>query len=144
MQVFKKSRTALATAMTSAALLGAASVAAVTIAFDGDSTATASQVTVTNAAPAASSSSSTVGEIYKRSAAAVVEITVTSAGQASPLGGNGGTQQAQGSGFVYDTDGHVITNQHVVDGAESVSVKFANGKTTRPRWSAPTRRPTSP
>ena len=37
MQVFKNSRTALATAMTSAALLGAASAAAVTIAFDGDS-----------------------------------------------------------------------------------------------------------
>jgi putative serine protease PepD len=129
MQVFKNSRTALATAMTSAALLGAGTVAAVTIAFDGDSTATASQVTVTSAAPAASSSSSTVGEIYKRSAAAVVEITVTSAGQASQLGGSGGTQQAQGSGFVYDTDGHVITNQHVVDGAESVSVKFADGKT---------------
>ena len=59
----------------------------------------------------------------------MVKITVTSAGQASPLGGSGGTQQAQGSGFVYDTQGHVITNQHVVDGAQSVSVKFANGKT---------------
>ncbi|HWL32697.1 MAG TPA: trypsin-like peptidase domain-containing protein [Gaiellaceae bacterium] len=128
MQVFKNSRTALATAMTSAALLGAGGVAALTIAFDDDATATAPQVTVTSAAPAASSSS-TVGEIYKRSAAAVVEITAASAGQASPMGGGGGTQQAQGSGFVYDTDGHVITNQHVVDGAESVSVKFADGKT---------------
>ena len=129
MQVFKNSRTALAAAMTSAALLGAGSVAALTIAFDEDATATPQQVPVTSAAPAASSSTSTVGEIYKRSADSVVEITVTSAGQASPLGGNGGTQQAQGSGFVYDTQGHVITNQHVVDGAESVSVKFANGKT---------------
>jgi putative serine protease PepD len=129
MQVFKNSRTALATAMASAALVGAGGVAAVAVALDNDSAATASQVTVTSASPAASTSTSTVGEIYKRSADAVVEITVTSAGQASPLGGSGGTQQAQGSGFVYDTQGHVITNQHVVDGAESVSVKFANGKT---------------
>jgi putative serine protease PepD len=130
MQVFKNSRTALATAMTSAALLGAASVAGLTLAFDdGAPAASPQQVTVTNSAAAASSNTSTVGEIYKRSADAVVKITVTSAGQASPLGGSGGTQQAQGSGFVYDTQGHVITNQHVVDGAESVSVKFANGKT---------------
>src|SRR5919197_4497834 len=34
-----------------------------------------------------------------------------------------------GSGFVYDTAGHVITNQHVVDGATSVRVTFWNGKT---------------
>ena len=130
MQVFKNSRTALATAMTSAALLGAASVAGLTLVLDDGAPAAApQQVTVTNSAAAASSSTSTVGQIYKRSADAVVKITVTSAGQASPLGGSGGTQQAQGSGFVYDTQGHVITNQHVVDGAQSVSVKFANGKT---------------
>jgi putative serine protease PepD len=129
MQLFRKSRTALATAMAGAALIGAGSAAAVAIAVDGDDAPAASpQVTVTNAAPAASSSSSTVGEIYKRSAASVVEITVTSSGQADPLGG-GGAQQAQGSGFVYDTEGHVITNQHVVDGAESVSLTFPSGKT---------------
>ena len=37
--------------------------------------------------------------------------------------------QAQGSGFVYDEQGHIITNQHVVDGAESVSVRFSDGST---------------
>src|SRR5207244_10189696 len=31
--------------------------------------------------------------------------------------------------FVYGTDGHSITNQHVVDGATSISVKFWNGAT---------------
>ena len=123
-------RRKLATAMTSAALIGAGGVAAVAVALDDDTATTAApQVTVTSAAPAASSETSTIGEIYKASAAAVVEITVSSAGQTNQFGGGGGTQQAQGSGFVYDTEGHVITNQHVVDGAESVSVKFANGKT---------------
>jgi putative serine protease PepD len=34
----------------------------------------------------------------------------------------------QGSGFVYYADGHIVTNQHVVEGATSVSVKFWNGK----------------
>ena len=50
------------------------------------------------------------------------------AGETTPFGGGGGTQ-AQGSGFVYDDEGHVITNQHVVDGAETVSVTFADGST---------------
>ena len=119
----KRSRTMLATAMTSAALIGAASVAAVTAFVDSDS-ATAPQVTVSGEAQPTADSSSSVAAIYKNSSEAVVEIAVTSGG-----GSGGGTQQAQGSGFVYDEQGHVITNQHVVDGAESVEVTFSNGKT---------------
>jgi putative serine protease PepD len=126
----KKSRAAIATALAAAALAGAGGAAAVAAALGDDPMAApATQVTVTNASAAATAGSSTVGQIYKRTSAAVVEITVTSAGQADPLGGSQRTQQAQGSGFVYDTQGHVITNQHVVDGAQSVSVRFANGKT---------------
>ena len=128
MQLFKNPRVAVATAATSAALVGAGAVAAVSVALDDDPAASPTQVTVAQATPAASSSA-TIGSIYKRSSASVVEITVGSSGEASPFGGDGGTQQAQGSGFVYDTEGHVITNQHVVDGAETVSVKFANGET---------------
>jgi putative serine protease PepD len=37
--------------------------------------------------------------------------------------------QGQGSGWVYDTDGHIVTNDHVVEGAESVSVTFWDGST---------------
>src|SRR5215203_1388794 len=125
----KNSRAAIATALAAAALAGAGGAAAVAAALGDDPMVPATQVAVTNGSAAASAGSSTVGQIYKRTSAAVVEITVTSAGQADPLGGSQGTQQAQGSGFVYDTQGHVITNQHVVDGAQSVSVRFANGKT---------------
>jgi S1-C subfamily serine protease len=32
-----------------------------------------------------------------------------------------------GSGFVFDSDGHVITNQHVVEGSSEVEVDFASG-----------------
>ena len=41
-----------------------------------------------------------------------------------------GTTQGQGSGsgFVWDTDGHVVTNYHVIQGAKSVLVKFSNGR----------------
>jgi putative serine protease PepD len=41
------------------------------------------------------------------------------------------TPQGQGSGFVYDAEGHIITNQHVVSDASSVSVKLWNGKSYR-------------
>ncbi|HKI52620.1 MAG TPA: trypsin-like peptidase domain-containing protein [Anaerolineales bacterium] len=34
---------------------------------------------------------------------------------------------SQGSGFVFDTDGHVVTNQHVVDGESTVEVSFSTG-----------------
>src|SRR6185436_16200015 len=129
MQVFKNSRAAVATGLAGAALIGAGGATAVAVALGDDPVAAQAQVTVSNATPAASAGSTTVGQIYKRTSASVVEITVTSAGQATPFGDGQGTQQAQGSGFVYDTQGHVITNQHVVDGAQSVSVRFANGKT---------------
>ena len=33
-------------------------------------------------------------------------------------------QEAQGSGFVWDTQGHIVTNNHVVDGATQISVMF--------------------
>ncbi len=33
----------------------------------------------------------------------------------------------QGSGFVIDTEGHIVTNQHVVEGAEEIEVDFPSG-----------------
>ena len=127
--LFKNPRTKLAAATTSAALIGAGGVAAVYVAFGADDSAVVRQVTVNpDAVQAANSATSSISDIYKRTYKSVVEITVSSTADTSPLGG-GGTQQAQGSGFVYDDQGHVITNQHVVDGARSVKVTFWNGKT---------------
>src|SRR6185503_14594585 len=37
------------------------------------------------------------------------------------------TDQGQGSGFVYDSDGHIVTNYHVIDGARTVEVRFTSG-----------------
>jgi S1-C subfamily serine protease len=37
-------------------------------------------------------------------------------------------QEGTGSGFVYDRQGHIVTNYHVVENAESVSVAFASGE----------------
>ena len=37
------------------------------------------------------------------------------------------TDQGQGSGFVYDGEGHIITNYHVVEGATTIEVRFTSG-----------------
>jgi serine protease Do len=48
-------------------------------------------------------------------------------GQGSPRGGDQVfKQQALGSGFIIDTKGHVVTNAHVIDGADDVKVKLAD------------------
>ena len=37
------------------------------------------------------------------------------------------TGASLGSGFMFDSEGHVVTNQHVVEGASEVEVSFASG-----------------
>ena len=84
------------------------------------------------AAPAArtQATSLSVNEIYRRNVRGVVQITVSQQSQTSPypFGGGGGSSQAQGSGFVYDSKGDIVTNEHVVAGASSIRVTFSDGK----------------
>ena len=40
-----------------------------------------------------------------------------------------GTENAEGSGFVYSESGYLVTNQHVVEGANRVKVTFTDGST---------------
>ena len=41
-----------------------------------------------------------------------------------------GAVSAQGSGFVWDTQGHIVTNNHVVENAYNITVTFSDGTTT--------------
>ena len=41
------------------------------------------------------------------------------------------TELGSGSGFVYDTDGHIVTNNHVVAGASIIEVVFADKSRAR-------------
>jgi putative serine protease PepD len=117
----------LAAALVAGALIGVGGGAATYAALSPGNTKTVvRQVTVSDSQPA-SSSALTVHAIYTRTHKGVVEITV-SEGSADPFGGSR-SRQAQGSGFVYDAEGRIVTNQHVVDGASSISVRLWNGKT---------------
>jgi putative serine protease PepD len=114
------------TGLVLAAGTGAATYAAIA---SGEPETVVRQVTVADATPAAASSDVSVADVYRRAHASVVEITVTTQSSSGlPFGRESETQQAQGSGFVYDEQGHIVTNQHVVDGAESISVLFPNGQ----------------
>jgi putative serine protease PepD len=117
----------LVAALVAGAFIGVGGGAATYAALSSGNTKTVvRQVTVGDSQPASSSSGLSVNAIYQRTHKGVVEITVSGRTQESPFGGQ--TQQAQGSGFVYDTEGRIVTNEHVVDGAQSVSVKLWNGK----------------
>jgi putative serine protease PepD len=123
----RRSRPTLIASLLAAACLGAGGGAVAYATLSGGDTVV-KQVTVKQAESVASSSAPlSVNQIYRKANRGVVEITVTTGGGNSQFGGGGG--QAQGSGWVYDSDGHIVTNDHVVDGAQSISVRFWNGKT---------------
>lgn len=61
-------------------------------------------------------------EIFEKSEAGVVRINVKRP-NTDPRGIGG-----VGSGFVYDSNGHIITNDHVVENAEKLTVTFLDGR----------------
>ena len=75
----------------------------------------------------------TVADIYKRVSPGVV--FVSSSGGAtggSGLLGGGQAQAATGSGFVYDDQGHIVTNDHVVEGFDTFSVRIGSDEKELP------------
>jgi serine protease Do len=82
-------------------------------------------------------------QVYQQVSPSVVNIQVIEGGAASannssrtpgfPFSFGTPAQQAPsmalGSGFVWDTSGNIVTNNHVVSGASKITVKFADGMT---------------
>src|SRR6476620_1013369 len=108
-----------AAALVAGAVAGAGSYAA--FGTDGANTTTVVQQPVAAGSPASSTKTMSVNGVYRAARDGVVEITVTTSQGGSsnnspfPFGGSGSQQsQAQGSGWVYDTSGHIVTNDHVV------------------------------
>jgi S1-C subfamily serine protease len=82
-----------------------------------------------------SSSQSPLTQIFKRVENSVVQITSTNPNPNLQIIINGNPLQSQstrlGSGFIYDKQGHIITNNHVIDGSKTAEVNFVDGNTYR-------------
>jgi putative serine protease PepD len=123
----RRLRTPLIASLLAAACLGAGGGALLYAAFGSNGDTIVRRVTVNNTQPTASSSAPlSVNDIYRRAYKGVVEIKIS--GTVNSFGGPQPTQ-AEGSGWVYDSKGDIVTNEHVVDGANSIKVTFWNGKT---------------
>ena len=109
---------------------GAASVGVVVAvlalagAFDGSDTTVRAQTTSPPpaTAPASTGETSDVASIYSRVSPGVVFVQANSGRGQLPFPGGG--QAASGSGFVIDDQGHIVTNDHVVEGADQFRVRF--------------------
>jgi len=65
-------------------------------------------------------SNAQLNQIYNQTRESVVLIVVTIS-----------SGKAQGSGFVYDKQGRIITNNHVVEGASQIAVTFIDGTVSK-------------
>lgn len=89
----------------------------------------------TQVSPISTSSKSglTIAEIAKKVSPAVVGVSTKSISQYSDMFGFSDGQSSEddgmGSGIIINSDGYILTNYHVIQGAQSISVILSNKKT---------------
>jgi putative serine protease PepD len=111
-----------------ALLVGSGAGAAIYAGTNGSSGSSTSTVVASVPAQPASTTATGLVQLYKDTAPGVVDITVNTT-SSSGFGDQNAT--AEGSGFEIDAQGHIVTNQHVVDGATAITVRFQSGKTAK-------------
>src|SRR6266536_2307625 len=101
-----------------ASVLGGAAGTGIAVGLRDDGPTHTATTTVAASAPAAERSTSALSarDIYRRASGSVAYVTARS-----------GAGTATGSGFVIASDGLIVTNQHVIDGASDISVKLGHG-----------------
>jgi S1-C subfamily serine protease len=119
-------------------ILGWIAIAAGWVEASNGSTPTATLAPAPLPEPAAQQSSGkglTVNQIYQQDSPGVAFIQAESAPRPpspfNPFGGSGGGT-ATGSGFVIDDQGHILTNAHVVEGAQKIEVTLGNTDSAQP------------
>ena len=87
-------------------------------------TTTADAEQNTNTQASLESAPTSVADIYEKVSGSVVFVSARGGDGALPFDGQGGGKAASGSGFVIDTAGHIVTNDHVVEDANKFTVRF--------------------
>ena len=120
-----------------AALMGglvvaAAGFIAIAAGWIGKSETTVQSLTATTAnASSKTGDQNLVNQIYERDSDGVgfitsSGITTESNNPFDPFGQQQGTSTATGSGFLIDTEGHMVTNNHVIEGAKKITVTLGD------------------
>jgi S1-C subfamily serine protease len=128
-------RTSFGSALLGGAVVAAFGLIAISAGWVGNESSTTTTIAAPLSAPIEakqSENTNLVNQIYRRDGQGVAFIEAEQPAEASPglnpfgepEGGGGGT--ASGSGFLIDTEGHIITNSHVVEGATRVEVKLGS------------------
>jgi S1-C subfamily serine protease len=126
-------------ALAAAVVVGGAVVAVIEASRGGSSSPAPAAAPSTASAPGTGSvvsstsvvvGAGTIARIYRERSPGVVDITSTiTSNSSSPFGGSQ-TETASGTGFVLDRQGDILTNDHVISGARSIHVSFADGTDT--------------
>jgi len=119
-----------------AALMGGLVVAvagfiAIAAGWIGKSETTVQSLTATTTPASSKSDTNVVNQIYNRDSDGVGFITASGIATQSnspfdPFGQQQSTSTATGSGFLIDTDGHMVTNNHVIEGAKKITVTLGD------------------
>jgi putative serine protease PepD len=122
-------------ALVAAGLLGGALALVGVAALGGLQTSTTIREVVDGGATASAafkqSEGLTPGQVYRRWSSGVVQIEATGPVQTDPFNTLPQRERDLGSGFVFDKAGHIVTNYHVIRGAETVNVSFSNDESVR-------------
>ncbi len=132
-------RTPFASALLGGVVVAAFFAIAISAGWIDSKTTTTTTTSAPLSAPVAAKESgdaNTVNEIYSHDGPGVAFIESTeapeeSAGSLSPFGEgeSGGGGIATGSGFLIDNEGHILTNNHVIEGATKVEVRLGSSQT---------------
>src|SRR5438093_3567132 len=119
---FRRGLLAAVAALTVAGGAGSGAVAATLVDHNTQATTAATTANSTSSTATSTQASSTAETVYKQVSPGVVTITaVVNSGR--------GSGQATGSGIVLDTNGNILTNAHVIAGAQQIQVTFSDGRT---------------
>ncbi|MBN8869759.1 MAG: trypsin-like peptidase domain-containing protein [Solirubrobacterales bacterium] len=124
-------RSVFLAALTGGLVVAVAGFIAIAAGWIGKTETTVQSLTATTTPASSKSDTNAVNQIYNRDSDGVGFITASgittqSSSPFDPFGQQQGTSTATGSGFLIDTDGHMVTNNHVIEGAKKITVTLGD------------------